>query len=275
MSEIDWYYFSDGRHKGPISESELKELFLSYAIPIHTQVWTESMTSWSSASNIEPFRSLMLKNSNLEKQISNLQKNVSEIHPLNSPVDSLTHTYFEHLKVRSLIVWAILGFVLLLSILYFSPITKKIHNNNLIALLFFCLLEIWLLLWIIWKLCKYKIPFKSFLGKFPKEKYWLNWVLIPFGLFIFSFGTFCLFWYPFSFIFPNYFEKNLLQNDSFVYSKPILYKILVCFYFLFVAPFVEELIFRGIIFPRWATKWGIRRSIVLSSIMFVLFTLKI
>ena len=118
MSEIDWYYFSDGRHKGPISEGELKDLLLSGKIPIHTQVWNESTTSQSPASSIEPFRSLMLNDSNLEEQINSLKNDVPEKIPLALPFDSHANERYKHLRVRSLIVWGILGFALVIFLLY-------------------------------------------------------------------------------------------------------------------------------------------------------------
>ncbi len=35
-----------------------------------------------------------------------------------------------------------------------------------------------------------------------------------------------------------------------------------------MAPVVEELLFRGIIFSRWANKWGAKRAIIFSSLLF-------
>ena len=55
--EKDWYYISD-RRRGPIPESNLKKLFSSGKLPLHTRVWTESMTFWTAAANIEMFCSL-------------------------------------------------------------------------------------------------------------------------------------------------------------------------------------------------------------------------
>ena len=38
--------------------------------------------------------------------------------------------------------------------------------------------------------------------------------------------------------------------------------------FVIVAPVVEELLFRGMIFSRWANKWGVKRAIIFSSLLF-------
>ncbi len=37
-----------------------------------------------------------------------------------------------------------------------------------------------------------------------------------------------------------------------------------------VAPFVEELFFRGLLLPSWASKWSLKRAVVLSSLAFAL-----
>jgi membrane protease YdiL (CAAX protease family) len=42
------------------------------------------------------------------------------------------------------------------------------------------------------------------------------------------------------------------------------------FIVVIMGPAIEELVFRGVILNRWAYKWGIRKGVVLSSLLFAL-----
>jgi hypothetical protein len=49
---------------------------------------------------------------------------------------------------------------------------------------------------------------------------------------------------------------------------PQLYDRLMLVVLLVLAPFAEELVFRGILLQRWATKWGLRWGVIASSALF-------
>ncbi len=51
--EKNWYYSSDGQEKkGPVAESELKQMLAIGQIPAATLVWSEGMASWAPANSV-------------------------------------------------------------------------------------------------------------------------------------------------------------------------------------------------------------------------------
>ncbi len=91
------------------------------------------------------------------------------------------------------------------------------------------------------------------------------------SLLIFSLGSASIFFYLVSLAFPDY-AGLILENASVVEEIesrfPALYDGLVWLLVIGIAPVVEELIFRGVLLQRWATKWGMRRALVASSVLF-------
>ncbi len=88
---------------------------------------------------------------------------------------------------------------------------------------------------------------------------------------IFSLGSFSIIFYFLSLAFPDYaaqiLESDLLgggQNSQY----PQAYNALMLFLLVIYAPVVEELVFRGFLLQRWGTKWGLRRGLIASSLLF-------
>lgn len=96
-------------------------------------------------------------------------------------------------------------------------------------------------------------------------------VMLVASALIFSLGSFSVVFYFLSLGFPDYaaqiLESDLLSGgaDS---QYPQLYSALMLFLLVIYAPLVEELIFRGFLLQRWATKWGIRKGLIASSLLF-------
>ncbi len=91
------------------------------------------------------------------------------------------------------------------------------------------------------------------------------------SLLVFSLGSGSIFLYLVSLAFPGY-AGLILENASVLEDTesqfPALYDGLVGVLVIGVAPAVEELIFRGVLLQRWATKWGMRPALVASSVLF-------
>lgn len=94
------------------------------------------------------------------------------------------------------------------------------------------------------------------------------------ALFIVAFGTVYILYLPLSFVFPGYVEHRLLgagakfyglEGDRYVLSNTINFMAVVV-----LGPIVEEYFFRGLLLRVWITKWGVRRAIVYSSMLFSL-----
>ena len=95
--------------------------------------------------------------------------------------------------------------------------------------------------------------------------------LLVLGLLLFSLGSFSVFFYLLSLIFPDYasqiLARDLLIADSSSRYQQI-YNSLMLFLLLIYAPFVEEVIFRGILLQRWSAKWGLPWGLCASSLLF-------
>ena len=87
-------------------------------------------------------------------------------------------------------------------------------------------------------------------------------------LFLFSWSTLWLTYCPLSYISPSLVESLILEGELLSSPHSILNNVLEIAILIVIAPVVEEVFFRGILLNRWATKWGIRKAIVFSSIAF-------
>lgn len=180
----------------------------------------------------------------------------------------------ENLRVRSLLkFWLInLAFVILIAG-FNSTIVSSISRDSseLIFTLSFAYLSVCPLLWLRSKLKGSVFSFRSLIGGLPVKRHWLRWLAITVGLILFSYSSFYLLWYPLSFLVPRLVESLLLGDNTFFSDGqmlPVPVIILEIFVGVFVVPFAEELIFRGVILQRWAYKWGMRKGIFLSSLLF-------
>lgn len=74
-------------------------------------------------------------------------------------------------------------------------------------------------------------------------------------------------------LFPTLIKSLLLlEQNSFSAktSRPVLGAILEILTAVFLAPVVEEFLFRGVLLNRWSMKWGIRMGVLSSSIAFAI-----
>ncbi len=88
---------------------------------------------------------------------------------------------------------------------------------------------------------------------------------------IFSLGSFSVIFYFLSLAFPDY-AAQILESDLLGGGQssqyPQLYNALMLFWLVVYAPVVEELVFRGFLLQRWGVKWGLRRGLIASSLLF-------
>ncbi len=96
-------------------------------------------------------------------------------------------------------------------------------------------------------------------------------ILLP--LMFLSYGFAWLWSYPISLIYPDQMIEQL-QEVSFVTADetdfPLLYNIMDTIDTIFLAPFLEELLFRGILFQLWRKMWGFTEGMILSSLLFAM-----
>ena len=96
-------------------------------------------------------------------------------------------------------------------------------------------------------------------------------LLLVLSLLVFSLGSASVFFYLLSLALPDY-AGFILENTSVLEDIesqiPWLYDGLILLLVLAIAPVVEELIFRGVLLQRWATKWGMPKALAASSVLF-------
>jgi uncharacterized protein len=95
----------------------------------------------------------------------------------------------------------------------------------------------------------------------------LLWVVLPVAAV--SLGSFTLFWGPISYLIPDIVERIAEQGMPEILTPGDPARMAIeAFVVVILAPVMEEILFRGILFHRWATRWGLRTGIILSSLAF-------
>ena len=115
--------------------------------------------------------------------------------------------------------------------------------------------------WIGFVLVRNRISFRSLFGDIPVGYIWI--LLVPLTILMvgFSIGSIPVTWYPISMLDPQFVEELLSQDIS--NSRLNLFIFIVV-----LAPVIEELIFRGLIFSRLSVKWNNRWAILGTSVIF-------
>lgn len=106
-----------------------------------------------------------------------------------------------------------------------------------------------------------------------KSKYILESSLLIFLLLLFSLGSYWIIFLPLSKLYPetalDIINQHIyLTKEDSSYSE--VYNQYLFFEIAIIAPFVEEIFFRGILFQRLSYKWGTTNGIILSSFFFAI-----
>ena len=182
---------------------------------------------------------------------------------------------FLRLRVRSLPLGALMGIpVAILAYIAAIGITGLSFGSRDPVLLSIAS-DIWvyasIVLWGWWQISRHRISLGRLVGRIPRGFPWHSIVGLVGLQILFSLATYFLIFIPISYVLPEY-VRELLQAPFFLTeaetSSPILYNGWLIFVIVIVAPVVEELLFRGIILSRWANKWGAKRAIIFSSLLF-------
>jgi membrane protease YdiL (CAAX protease family) len=117
----------------------------------------------------------------------------------------------------------------------------------------------------------FALHLRDLIGPMPWHLAWLQLLWLVVGVFIFSVGAFQVSYLGLSWVAPHLVEATLQQSRLLLADQsadPSLYNSLMLFSVVVVAPVTEEFLFRGILFHRWAVKWGVRAAIVMTSVLF-------
>jgi uncharacterized protein len=129
--------------------------------------------------------------------------------------------------------------------------------------------------WLLWRLRSTGADLPAFFGKLPKQMRWGRLFGLTIAALVTSMGAFLLLAYLWYTINPDS-VRFLLDRMQHLQSAlrpatsvmPNLSRVLLFFTLIIAAPLCEELIFRGILLQRWATKWNPPIALILTSLLF-------
>ena len=182
---------------------------------------------------------------------------------------------FEKLRGRTLIVRALLALIVsaVIADIFWPEWTEK-KPTPLPDALFGLLLYGLFFLFTSRALLRARLSYNRLFGTFPAASTLRQYSLWTVPLIIFSLSSFLVLYFPLSVLLPGFFEQWFIENspdvvltagDNYVLSNLLNFCTIVL-----VAPVAEEFFVRGILLTRWTIKWGVRRSILASSIVFAL-----
>lgn len=166
---------------------------------------------------------------------------------------------FSQVRVRSLIVWLLLGGLLIAIVMAVAmaanlgPAWYPLLFNSVQYALF--------LVWSMRQCTSAGTDLTQLLRPQPSPQDWKA-VMALFPLYPLLSGLLLVQVLLSSLIWP----VSDIRDDAFVGHSGLWF--FTCAAACTIVPFVEEIVFRGLIFRRWACKWGINRALFASSILF-------
>lgn len=120
----------------------------------------------------------------------------------------------------------------------------------------------------------WKLPVRACIGKVPSRAQIAGGIKLTAFLYLVTFAMLYAVFYPLSSIAPGFVQYWLVDVPPLVYEDggtyPVLANVLSLLILCVVAPVFEEAMFRGLLLPRFAFKWGLRWGIVISSALFAI-----
>lgn len=175
---------------------------------------------------------------------------------------------FEAVKIRYLVLWIILFFVVMTGFMLAShSLLKSAEWSVTFGLLFYALISYWMLK----NFQRIHLDYARFIGHIPHDYNWLFLLTIVFAVIIFSLGMNELSRYIISVLDPGILGE--IPHTSLFYTPqdtplaPFM-NFLDFLTGVIAAPIVEELLFRGVMLHRFTFKWGLKKAILASSLIF-------
>ncbi|MBH8555776.1 CPBP family intramembrane metalloprotease [Nostocaceae cyanobacterium CENA357] len=179
---------------------------------------------------------------------------------------------FHRLKARNLLLRGLLITLIIGTVLgLVQGISGLKLNNQVLSLSLYFLIFGLLCLWQLVELHRLGINLRYVVGRVPENYKWLKTLGLVIIIILFSLSAYLVSFSLVSLIAPDFVERLLRQiasNPSPSSSAPLFINLLGAIAYVVFAPIAEEFLFRGIILQRWATKWGIRAALVVSSLLF-------
>ncbi len=175
---------------------------------------------------------------------------------------------FAGLRLRELFLWYVVTGVTLLAAVRLvwghEWVDPRQKGFALVALWSYTVPLVWALL----SFRKLGISARRLIGGRPDRYGVIEALLLAFPQLIFSGAGFVAVLYALSFVAPRFVERQLEHPEQLgpqTGQAPVL---LVALTFVLIAPIVEEFLFRGVLFNRLASRWGVRRAAVVTALAF-------
>ena len=123
------------------------------------------------------------------------------------------------------------------------------------------LFPVMLVAWGAWAIGRGKISIGALVGRVPAGYNWWPILIMAIAGIVYAVGASTVVWYPIASYFPEIYEELYTATTG----ESLLHFFILA---VIVAPLVEEMIFRGILFSRLTAKWGMVRAMVTSSLAF-------
>lgn len=180
---------------------------------------------------------------------------------------------FQHIRTRSLLLWFLIGLPTIVLVSTLVPEIAGLHmKGGLGTSLVVIALYLLALVWTLRQADRHGVAMRRLLH-IPDHVNPLQLLALALVMILFSFGAIWVLFLPISYLAPAVVERVVVRagSDALIgLNEPWFALLLNGITIVVLAPLVEELIFRGFLLNRWATKWGLRRAVFLTSAMFAL-----
>jgi membrane protease YdiL (CAAX protease family) len=132
------------------------------------------------------------------------------------------------------------------------------------------------ILLIVLGLFRWRLPVAACFGGFPTRSELVGGLLLTAFVFLVSMALAYAVFYPLSLVAPDVVQRWYVDTAGLIYfdfatgTYPWLPNFLSLLSLCVAGPALEEIVFRGIVLPRWSRKWGLTAGIVTSSAVFAL-----
>jgi uncharacterized protein len=118
------------------------------------------------------------------------------------------------------------------------------------------------------------LPVRACLGRWPNKTELAGGAKLTLFLILASVASAYALFYPLSYIAPDFVTWWYIDTPSLIYYAgehyPLIANALAFLFLCVLVPIVEEFVFRAVILPRWAHKWGLRSALIGSSALFAI-----
>ena len=182
---------------------------------------------------------------------------------------------FRSLKARSFVVWGLASVLIAIAFYLVAWVITGFSFNDQNPVLDLVIFSVWLYgLMVVWTASQFRhhgVNLRRLAGRVQTGYNWWPSLGVVALLLMFSAAALWLVYYPLSLVWPTAADWLLSQDPTSLASEtgaPILFHSILIVELVVVAPILEELLFRGVLFTRWSVRWGMGRGMILSSLVF-------